>query len=90
MEKDMIIALIKGNEQITEDMKEKLIYYFNMVHNEFERLEDIEDRVSMLQQDNAEKIEEMRPYKDVSPFDFGVLNGIDEACRIILRGKNEK
>lgn len=85
----MIIALIKGSNQITEDTKEKLIYYFNMIHNEFNRLEGLEDNISMLQQENAENINRMRPYKHMSPFDFGVLNGIDEACRKILGGKSQ-
>lgn len=88
MEKDTIIALIKGSEQITEDAKEKLIYYFNMMHSEFDRLEGLEDSVSMLQRENAETMNRMRPYKHMSPFDFGVLNGIDEACRKILGGKS--
>lgn len=48
---------------------------------------DIKDNTTKLYKENKKKIEEMRPYKDISPFDFGVLNGIDEACRIILNKK---
>lgn len=67
-----------------------ILYYVETMEAEFARLEGIEDNASMLWIENNEKIEKMRPYKDVSPFDFGVLNGIDEACRIILGEKNGK
>lgn len=58
------------------------------VLNELEKKETLINTITMLKIENEEKIEKNRPYKDVNPFDFGVLNGIDEACRKIL--KNEK
>ena len=44
------------------------------------------EHIQKLKEQNEKKIEKMRPYRHVSPFDFGVLNGIDEACRKLLEG----
>lgn len=44
-------------------------------------------KIKILKEENENKINEMRPYKHQSPFDFGVLNGIDECCRKLLEDK---
>lgn len=44
-------------------------------------------KIKKLKEENEIDIDEMRPYKHQSPFDFGVLNGIDECCRKLLEDK---
>lgn len=44
-------------------------------------------KIQEIKEKNEKKIDEMRPYKHQGPFDFGVLNGIDECCRILLEDK---
>lgn len=44
-------------------------------------------KIQKIKEKNEKKIDEMRPYRHQGPFDFGVLNGIDECCRILLENK---
>lgn len=44
-------------------------------------------KIKKLKEENEINIDKMRPYKHQSPFDFGVLNGIDECCRKLLEDK---
>lgn len=43
--------------------------------------------IEKLKKENEIKIDKMRHFKHSSPFDFGVLNGIDECCRKLLEDK---
>ena len=47
-------------------------------------------KIKELKEENEKKIDAMRPYKHQCPFDFGVLNGIDECCRKLLEDEDGK
>lgn len=47
-------------------------------------------KIKELKKENEKKIDAMRPYKHQCPFDFGVLNGIDECCRKLLEDEDGK
>lgn len=77
---------ISANLEITVAMITRGSYPAkNKEDNDFEKQFILRKEIKELQKENEKKIEEMRPYKHTSPFDFGVLNGIDEAYRKLLK-----
>lgn len=59
----------------------------NKGDNDFNKQFVPKSKIKKLKEENEKKIEAMRQFKHSSPFDFGLLNGIDDCCRTLL-GEN--
>ena len=78
MEKMWRIRLEKENEDTCNEVNNNYIRK-SLVVPKYE--------IEKLKEENEINIDKMRPYRHQGPFDFGVLNGIDECCRILLEDK---
>lgn len=78
MEKMWRIRLEKENEDTCNEVNNNYIRK-SLVVPKYE--------IEKLKKENEINIDKMRPYRHQGPFDFGVLNGIDECCRKLLEDK---
>ena len=80
--------LIKGYRELEEENR-----IFALARSNIELKRHVEknyipkSKIKETKEENEKRIDEMRPYKHQAPFDFGVLNGIDECCRKLLEDK---
>ena len=91
--------LIKGYRELEEKLKREKIWRIrlekenedtcNEVNNNYIRKSLVvpKSKIKKLKEENEINIDKMRQFKHSSPFDFGVLNGIDECCRKLLEDK---
>lgn len=91
--------LIKGYKELEEELKREKIWRMrlekenedtcNEVNNNYIRKSLVVPKyeIEKLKKENEINIDKMRPYRHQGPFDFGVLNGIDECCRKLLEDK---
>ena len=88
LEYQKYIRELEENLKIATAMLTKGQYpEINKGDNDFNKQFVPKSKIKELKEANEKKIDEMRPYKHQGPFDFGVLNGIDECCRILLEDK---
>ena len=82
--------LIKGYRELEAKLNQLLKYEDDLRIKEraFCKENHIKkSKIKETKEENEKRIDEMRPYKHQAPFDFGVLNGIDECCRKLLKDK---
>ena len=88
LEYQKYIRELEENLKIATAMLTKGQYpEINKGDNDFNKQFVPKSKIKELKEANEKKIDEMRPYKHQGPFDFGVLNGIDECCRKLLEDK---
>ena len=77
-----ILEKLITERMVTKVMSKNIKGYQEALENSIPK-----SKVKELKEENEKRIDEMRPYKHQAPFDFGVLNGIDECCRKLLEDK---
>ena len=88
LEYQKYIRELEENLKIATAMLTKGQYpEINKGDNDFNKQFVPKSKIKELKEANGKKIDEMRPYRHQGPFDFGVLNGIDECCRLLLEDK---
>ena len=82
------IREVEENLKIATAMLTKGQYpEINKGDNDFNKQFVTKSKIKKLKEENEINIDKMRPYRHQGPFNFGVLNGIDECCRILLVDK---
>lgn len=91
--------LIKGYRELKKKLKEEKIWRIRLEKENEDTCNEVNANyirksivvpkyeIEKLKKENEININKMRPYKHQCPFDFGVLNGIDECCRKLLEDK---
>lgn len=88
LEYQKYIRELEENLKIATAMLTKGIYpEINKGDNDFNKQFIPKSKIKKLKEENEKKIDAMRQFKHSSPFDFGVLNGIDDCCRTLLDEK---
>ena len=88
LEYQKYIRELEENLKIATAMLTKGQYpEINKGDNDFNKQFVTKSKIKKLKEENEINIDKMRPYRHQGPFDFGVLNGIDECCRILLEDK---
>lgn len=88
LEYQKYIRELEENLKIATAMLTKGQYpEINKGDNDFNKQFVPKYEIEKLKKENEINIDKMRPYRHQGPFDFGVLNGIDECCRKLLEDK---
>ena len=91
--------LIKGYRKLEEEFKREKSWRIRVEQENEDICHEVNTKyvrksiavpkyeIEQLKKENEINIDKMRPYRHQGPFDFGVLNGIDECCRKLLEDK---
>lgn len=91
--------LLKGYRKLEEELKREKSWRIRVEQENEDICNEVNTKyvrksiavpkyeIEKLKKENEINIDKMRPYRHQGPFDFGVLNGIDECCRKLLEDK---
>ena len=98
-ERDALIQLIDNYKKLKEEFKREKSWRIRVEQENEDICHEVNTKyvrksiavpkyeIEQLKKENEINIDKMRPYRHQGPFDFGVLNGIDECFRKLLEDK---